>query len=430
MKKPEDFDFADRTVQSNPFEFLATLREQAPVYREPITGAYLITRADDLREVAGKPEIFSNQIDPTVFRVCQGLSLAERDPEVAERLREKAWLVPHTLLFNDPPVHGRYRRLVTQALSPKALTELEPFVQAQVNRYIRGLDTEAAVDFLPVFAEKLPLSIILHFLGGTEEDLPKVNRWADQFFSTLMAPATRDEYLKSIDAVSEMLCFIADRFKRVKENPDSSLLSSLIHAHENTTDAALSMEEILSIFQILLVAGHDSTRQTLTNAVRILATRRDLFERLGSDRELIKPFIDEVVRLNPAASVTTRYTLDDAQIGGVRIPKGSMVYMCWVSGNRDATRHSDPDHFVCPRDAADSTHLGFGFGIHYCVGVRLAKMQLTMTLEALLDRYSEIRLAVPEEALEYLPAINLRALMSLPIVCKRRAIDPTTLNSE
>jgi cytochrome P450 len=421
MKTPAEFDFFDPALQANPLEFFAALRAQAPVYREPRTGAYFITRAADIREVVAKPEIFSNQIDPSLFRVCQGLSLEQRDPEVAARLKEKAWLVPHTLLLTDPPVHGRFRRLAMEALSPKAVKRLEPFIQSQIERYMTALDSETEVDFLAEFAEKLPLSIILRFLGGAEEDLPKVNRWADQFFSTMMALAPRDEYMKSVDAIAEILQLVAARMEQVRRQPDDSLLHALMHAHEATGDAPLTLEETLSIFQVLLMAGHDTTRQTLTNAVGVLAASPDLFKQLQADRELVKPFIEEVVRMYSPANVTSRYTMQDCEVGGVSIPKDSSVFICWGSANRDEQTFESPDQFLCPRDGGGA-HLGFGFGIHFCVGVRLARLQLSMTIDQLLDRYERIELAIPKEQLQYLPAINLRALMQMPIRCHRAAV--------
>lgn len=418
MKTPAEFDFFDPALQANPLEFFATLRAQAPVYREPRTGAYFITRAADIREAVAKPEVFSNQIDPSVFRVCQGLSLEQRDPEVAARLKQKAWLVPHTLLLTDPPVHGRFRRLAMEALSPKAVKQLEPFIAAQIRQYMETLDGGDEVDFLAEFAEKLPLSIILRFLGGAEEDLPKVNRWADQFFSTMMAPAPREEYMKSVDAIAEILQLVAGRMEQVRRQPDDSLLHALMHAHEATGDTPLSLEETLSIFQVLLMAGHDTTRQTLTNAVGVLAGSPELFQRMQQDRELVKAFIEEVVRMYSPANVTSRYTVRDTDIGGVAIPKDSSVFICWGSANRDESSFASPDQFMCPREGG-AAHMGFGFGIHFCVGVRLARLQLAMTIDALLDRYERIELAVPKEQLQYLPAINLRAPMQMPIRCHR-----------
>lgn len=422
MKAPADFDFLDPQLQSDPLDFFAALRKQAPVYLEPRTGAYFITRAEDIRAAVSQPEVFSNEVDPSVFRVCQGLSLEQRDPEVAQRLKEKGWLVPHTLLLTDPPVHGRYRRLVMEALSAQAIRRIEPLIKAQIDRYLEPFDQGETVDFLAAFAQKLPVSIILNFLGASLDHLDNVNDWADQFFSTMMGQTSREEYLKSVDAIAEVHKFIATRVEEIEQRPDHSLLSTLMHAHEATGDAPLTLEELLSICQVLLMAGHDTTRQTLTNAVCALATRPEVLRRLDANRELIRSFVDEVVRLYSPANVTSRFTIQDTTLGGVHIPKHSTVFICWGSGNRDEQLFPAADELRCPRENL-SAHMGFGYGIHFCVGMRLAKAQLGLTIEALLDRYSEITLAVEPDELSYAPAINLRALTSLPIRCRLRAQD-------
>ena len=422
MKAPTEFDFLDPQLQSEPLDFFAALRVQAPVYLEPRTGAYFLTRAEDIRAAVSQPEVFSNQIDPSAFRVCQGLSLEQRDPEVAQRLKDKGWLVPHTLLLTDPPVHGRYRRLVMEALSPQAIRRIEPLIKAQIERYLAPFDRGEVVDFLEEFAQKLPLSIILNFIGASLDNLDMVNAWADQFFSTMMGQSSREEYLKSVDAIAEVHNFVAARIAQIQTERDDSLLDMLMHAHEKTGDAPLSLEELLSICQVLLMAGHDTTRQTLTNATCVLATRPDLFARLQANRELIKPFVEEVVRMFSPANVTSRFTIQDTTVGGVHIPKHSTVFICWGSANRDEQLFPAADEFRCPRENV-SAQMGFGYGIHFCVGMRLARTQLALTIEALLDRYSEITLAIPPEELAYAPAINLRALTSLPIRCRPREQD-------
>ena len=418
MKCPADFDFLDPAVQSDPNEFFAVLREQAPVYLEPRTGAYFITRAEDLRYVAERPEIFSNLVDPTVFRACMGLSLAEKDPEVAEILRREAWLVPFTILLTDPPVHGRYRRLAMEALSPKAVKQIEPFISAKAESLLQRFDSGDTVDFLAEFAQRLPLSIILKFLGAGEEHQENVNRWTDQFFSTLMGQTPREEYLKSVHAICQKQQLVASRIEEVRRQRDDSLLCTLMYAHEATGDEPLSLEETISIFSVFLFAGHDTTRQTLTNAMRLLATNKDLYAQLRAKRELIKPFVEEVVRLYSPANVTPRFAIQDTEVGGVKIPANSPLFMCWGSGNRDAAFVAEPEQLQCPREGG-SNHMGFGFGIHFCAGVRLARAQLNLTIEALVDRYSDISLAIPEDQLQYAPAINLRALLSLPVRCTR-----------
>ena len=420
MKCPADFDYLDPAVQSNPMEFLEVLRHQAPVYKEPRTGAFMVTRAKDVEYVSDHPELFSNYIDPTVFLACQGLSLEQKDPEVAAILKKKAWLVPNTLLLTDPPAHGRYRRLALEALSAKAVKGLIPFVESNAALRAQKFDSGESVDFVAHFCERVPLSTILHFVGAPESDYELINGWTHQFFSTIMGQAPRAEYLKTVDDICDLFNYVARRVEEVKQKPDGTLIDNLLHAHEASNDEPLTLEEILSMFQVLLLAGHDTTRQTLANGMRMLATRPELFRQLKANPNEVPAFVEEVIRIYSPSNMSPRIAAVDTELGGVAIPNGSTLFVSWGSANRDEERFPKADEFKCPNEAGKE-HYGFGAGQHFCVGVRLARMTLATAFKEFLSRYESISLAVPETELQFMPAINLRALLSLPIRCTLKA---------
>ncbi len=417
MKCPMDFDYLDPAVQSNPMEFLEVLRHQAPVYKEPRTGAFIVTRAKDVQYIADHPEFFSSYIDPSVFLSCQGLALEEKDPEVAAIFRKKAWLVPNTLLLTDPPVHARYRRLALEALSVKAVKGLTPFVEGNVARYARKFDSGETVDFVAGFCEHVPLSTILHFVGAPEEDHELINAWTHQFFSTLMGQSTREEYLKTVNMVCDLFNYVARRVEEVKKKPDGTLIDNLLHAHEGSDDDALTLEEILSMLQVLLLAGHDTTRQTLANGMRTMATQPELFRQLQQNPDQLPGFVEEVIRFYSPSNMSPRIAAQDTELDGVAIPKGSTLFVSWGSANRDDERFHHANQFTCPNEAGKE-HYGFGAGQHFCVGSRLARSTLVISFREFLNRYSAIELTIPESELQFMPAINLRALLSLPIRCQ------------
>lgn len=405
----------DPEVQKNPQLFFAWLRREAPVYRDPDFGAFFITRDEDIRRVAMDPTTFSSVINPAVFRVVQGL-LEESDPEVAERLKSRGWLVPTTLLLTDPPAHTRYRRLVQEALNPKSVAELTPHIRARVLEILDGLPREGEVEFVSAFAQRLPIYMVGRFIfGAPESDHPRINAWADQFFLTLMPAASREEYLKTVDAIIAMHHYIKARIDVLRERAeDHVLLSRLLRIHEQTGDEPLSEPELMSMMQVFLIAGHDTTRQTLANALQVLASYAEIQQRVRADKTLLPQFINEVLRLYAAAAVTPRIAACDTQLHGVAIPKGSMIFMAWGSANRDEGVHPDPDRFDLDRPDAKS-HLSFGWGIHHCVGAHLARAQLSIALGEILGRYRGIELAVPGNELEYVPNMNSRALVRLPL---------------
>lgn len=406
----------DPEVQRNPDAFMAWVRKQSPAWHDPDTGVYFVTRDEDLRRVAMDPQTFSNVINPAVFRVVQGRALEEVDPEVAAILKDKGWLVPTTLLLTDPPAHTRYRRLAQEALNPRMVQQMLPHIVDRARSLFDSLPANGEVEFVDDYSKRLPIWVIGRYIfGAPESDFDRITGWAEQFFLTLMPAAPREEYLRTVHTIIEMHRFIKARVDAFRAKPDDGiLLSRLITIHERTGDAALSDEELLSIMQVFLVAGHDTTRQTIGNAAFELARHPELQARLRQDPSGIPAFLNEVLRLYAAANVTPRIATKDTDIGGVPVPAGSMIFMVWGSANRDEKLHPDPDRFDADRPDARN-HLSFGWGIHHCVGAHLARAQIQITLEEMLKRYSSIELAVDPSELEYAPNLNSRGLVRLPL---------------
>jgi cytochrome P450 len=407
-------------VQANPIPFMAWLRREAPVFRDPDTGLFFITRDEDIRRVAMDPANFSNEIDPSIFRIVMGEAMERSDPEVAEILRTRGWLLPTTLLMRDPPAHTRFRRLVQEALTPKSVEQMAPALRARIGSLLDALPEAGTIEFVSDFAKRLPIWVIGRFVfGAPESDFERINAWADQFFLTIMPAAPREEYLRTVDVMIEMHHYIKANIDRLREQYDERiLLSRLLRVHEQTGDAPLSDGELISMMQVMLVAGHDTTRQTLANSLYELSRRPGLQARLRAEPELMPRFINEVLRLHAAANVTPRIAARDMEVGGVAIPQGSMIFLAWGSANRDEKLHPDPDRFDIDRPDARN-HLSFGWGIHHCVGAHLARAQITLSLEEILKRYERIELADPDAPLAYAPSMNVRALMQLPLRISR-----------
>lgn len=413
------FNTNDLSVQKNPFPFFAWLRSEQPVYQDPATGVYFVTRDADIRQVAMDSQNFSSVIDPSVFRVVMGKQLEQSDPEVAGILKANGWLLPTTLLLIDPPDHTRYRRLAQEALSPRAIQQLLDSVRGRIDELIAAFPADGQVEFVNDFAKRLPIWVICRFIFGAEEsDFQQINDWADQFFLTLMPAAPREHYMVTVQTMINMHHYIKAKIDHFRASPDDNiLLSRLINVHQTTGDAALSDEELISMMTVMLLAGHDTTRQSLGNALLELSRHPQLGAEMRSDNRKILPFIHEVLRLNPPANVTPRITATTTTVNGVTIPKGSMVFVAWGSANRDESVFPDPDTFDITRPNGKN-HLSFGWGLHHCVGAHLARAQITLTLEAILQRYSSVTLAIDESELDYTPSMNICSLERLPLVFK------------
>lgn len=410
------FQTIDVAVQKQPNEFFKWLRNNDPVFHDPHTGAFFISKEEHIRQVTMDVANFSNVIDPSVFRIVQGYGLEQSDPEVAAILKEKGWLLPTTLLIVDPPEHDRYREFAKETLTPRSVRALSDAIRDRADHLIARFPKNHPVDFVDAFAKSLPLWLIGKYIfGAPEEDFEMINDWADQFFLTLIPTAPREEYLRTVDQMIEMHHYIKRNIDRFRQEPDDSvLLSRLIHMQDANGGSPLTDEEMMSMMQVLLIAGHDTTRQSLTNCVLELARHPDVFERLRANPKEIPNFIAEVLRLNSPANVTARISTNAVEVGGVMIPAGSMIFVAWGSGNRDADAHPEPDDFNIDRPEKNRT-LAFGYGVHHCVGVHLAREQLRVSIEQLLAHYSGVSLAIAEQELDYLPSFNTRSLVRLPV---------------
>lgn len=413
----------DMQVQQKPMPFLAWLRGTAPVWRDPETGVFYITRDEDIRKVAMDPTTYSSVIDPSIFRTCQSKLLETSDPEVAARLKARGWLVPSTLLLIDPPEHTRFRRLMQEALSPKSVDQIVPHIRTRVtellDRFPQGETVE--VDFVEAFAKQLPMWVICSFIfGAPESEFQQINDWADQFFKTLMPVAPREEYLKTVDVIIDMHHSIKAKIDGfTAQHNEDILLSRLLRVHEKNGDTPLLVEELLSMMHVMLVAGHDTTRQTLANCLFELARHPELQDRLREDASAMPKFINETLRMYAAANVTPRIAAADSVLNGVEIPKGSMIFMAWGSANRDEKVHPNGNRFDIDRPDARN-HVSFGWGIHHCVGAHLARAQLAAAVSGILARYQDIRLGADAETMEYAPSMNTRSLLRLPLTMRPR----------
>jgi cytochrome P450 len=233
----------------------------------------------------------------------------------------------------------------------------------------------------------------------------------------MMGQSSREDYLKTVATVCELFNYVALKINSVRRHRDGTLLDELVHVHEKTGDEPLTLEELLSMFQVFLLGGQDTTRQTLASGMQLLATDPSLLRQLQEHPEQVPAFIEEVIRVYSPANVTARLTTVDTELAGVAIPKGSTVFVCWGSANRDADAFAQPDTFQCPNTAVGAEHFAFGAGVHFCVGNRLARTTTAIAFNAIVSRYKSIELAVPESELRYMPSIHLRALVSLPLRC-------------
>jgi cytochrome P450 len=316
------------------------------------------------------------------------------------------------LLRADPPDHGRQRALVNRVFTPAAVRALEPDITELAESLIDGFAERGRVELVSDFAVPLPMTVISNALGVSLDRKDDFKRWTDGVAGISGSPDSA-RLAAAIRARSELAEFVLALIDERAEQPGSDLISRIVQARID--GEGLGRHEMVEMIEQFLVAGNDTTTKLIATAMLRLASDPALAERLRTDPELIPPFVEEVLRLEPPANGIYRIAQHDVVLDGVEIPAGSSVLLVYASGNRDPDQFERPDECE-PGRAGSSPHLAFGFGEHYCVGAGLARAETRIALTCLLARCADLRLDIAVDEIPYKPSFMLHGIQRLPLV--------------
>jgi cytochrome P450 len=392
--------------RDNPFPLFDEVRRLGAVH------AVTLADGHDAWLIVGYAEARAALNDPRLSKDMQA-ALASGDDVVAEGLPGPAFA--RHMLVVDPPDHTRLRRLVAAAFSVRRIESLRPHIQAIVDELLDGIAAngpDSVVDLVSSFAFPVPFTVICELLGIPAHERASFGR----ALTVLLNPtATAEEYELAKQASDTVVAYLGGLVEAKQREPDDALVSALIDARDG--DECLDQEELLSTIFQLIVAGHDTTATLIGNSVVALLGNPDQLARFRSDGTNIADAVEELLRYDaPVPHSTFRYAREPIEIAGVTIPEGAQVIINLAAANRDARHY--PNSELLDIDRPDSRHLGFGHGIHFCLGAPLARMEGQIALGTLFHRFPELRLAVPVEALHWGhgDGLVLRGLSSLPIV--------------
>ncbi|WP_432116380.1 cytochrome P450 family protein [Streptomyces sp. S1] len=391
---------------TDPYPAYAWLREHAPVHRTTLPSgveAWLVTRYADARQALADQRLSKNPAHHDESPHAKG-----KTGIPGER---KAELMTH-LLNIDPPDHTRLRRLVSKAFTPRRVAEFAPRVQELTDRLIDAFVEKGSADLIHEFAFPLPIYAICDLLGVPEEDQDDFRDWAGMMIRHGGGP--RGGVARS---VKKMRGYLAELIHRKREAPGDDLISGLIKASDHGEH--LTENEAAAMAFILLFAGFETTVNLIGNG--LYALLRDPVQRAllqtslaAGETGLLETGIEELLRYDgPVEMATWRYATRALTIGGQEIPAGDPVLVVLAAADRDPERFDGPDVLDLAR--RDNQHLGYGHGIHYCLGAPLARLEGQTALATLLTRLPDLRLAADPAELRWRGGLIMRGLRTLPV---------------
>lgn len=394
----------DPEFAKDPFAFYARARREAPVFHSPLFNVWVITGAKEIVEVTRDPARFSS-----VHNMTPVVPLSQE----AEALLKDGYDVFRTsgLINNDPPSHTRVRALFSQAFTPRRIALLEPMVRAITNELVDDLVTAGEADLVSQFSYPLPIRVIGDMMGIPRADLPQMKRWTDDFMWLLGGQESEEKRIERVRGIVAWGRYCQAMIEDRRRSPRDDLTTGMVEARVD--GESFTVAEIIQQMVILFIAGHETTTNALGTTVFSLLQQPETWHALGGDPDRFLSAFEEGVRFHSPVQCEPRSATADVELGGVTIPQGGRLHLAYVSANRDETEYESPDKFNIYRENANR-HFGFGYGVHFCVGAPLARIEGRVGLEILRARLPNLRLA-PDYRPEYEMNLFFRGLKSLPV---------------
>nr|WSX49311.1 cytochrome P450 [Streptomyces sp. NBC_00974] len=391
-----DFSAPTGEFSANPYPTYATLRAAGPVHK--ITGStgqplWLIVGYEEARLALGHPLLCKN---PNVYGDFDKSLLGATSTNMLEA---------------DPPHHSRLRKLVSREFTPRRVEALRPRVQEVTDRLLDAMeaDPDRSGDLIAALALPVPMTVICELLGVPGLDREQFHDWSNQIVS---APIGSAELLGPV--FEAMTAYLVGLLADKTEKPGDDLLSALIRTRDEDGDS-LSSDELIGMAYLLLLAGHETTVNLISNGVRALLAHPAQLADLRADFDgLLDGAIEEMLRYDgPVENATIRFAAEDLVLGGVAIEAGASVVVSLASGDRDGGRFPEPDTFDIRRAAQG--HLAFGHGIHFCLGAPLARMEARIAIRSLLERFPNLSADPTSGPPQWIEGTLIRGVTQLPV---------------
>jgi cytochrome P450 len=398
------FDPFDKRYLSDPYPLYRKLREKDPVHRSRLFDGVIMTRYQDVQDVLKDSRFSADDRNGPDFERQRRAAVA------AGVLTEEESAEPPSMLRLDPPDHTRLRSLVNRAFTPRAVEALRPRVEAIVDELLDRVADSGRMDVVRDLAYPLPVIVIAEMLGIPAEDRDQFKEWSDAVAAQLGFAQDFSVARRAQFASRELRAYLSQVVEQRRREPRDDLISALIAAEQE--GEKLTTHEVFATTELLLIAGNETTTNLIGNGLLALLKHPDQMELLRRQPDLMPQAVEELLRYDSPVQATSRLPLEDLDWRGERLRRGQQVMLVIGAANRDPEQFPNPERLDVTRK--DVRHLSFGHGIHFCLGAPLARLEAPIALNAMLQRFSDLRFsdwARPEWGTNFI----LHGLRSLPV---------------
>jgi cytochrome P450 len=400
---PFHFNPLESPYLENPYPLYARARCEAPVFYSPLFATWVVTRYEDVHAILRDPRRFSSSY---LFRAP-----VDPPPDVLALLAQLPPEMP-LLVGEDPPGHTRTRGLVSHAFLPRQVARMAARIRAIAHELIDQLPAAGGVDLVRQYTYPLPMRVLLEFLGLPVADAEVIKHWCHDHMLLSVPGIGAAQQRRSAATEVAFSRYTEALIAARQRQPRTDVLSALIHARVHG-ERPLDDVELHTLLQQLLFAGHETTTNLLSNTISALLRDASQWQALQRDQTCTVRAVEEGLRYDAPVQGMFRTTTEDVAVRGVALPAGARVFVAFGAANRDEHLFPEPDRFDVRRSNADK-HVSFGYGVHYCIGAPLVRLEARIALEVLVQRLPELHL-VPDQPMTYLPSLLNRALQHLQV---------------
>jgi cytochrome P450 len=378
-----DQDLLSPELTEDPFAYFARLRAEDPVHWAEANKAWLLTRYDDVVAAYADPRLSSDRVRPL---------LGVLPPERREAYGPMLETIGHWMVVTDPPAHTRLRKLANHAFRQQRVNAMGAWIGELVDDLLDDFTASGGDDFLNRIAYPLPAAVIARMMGAPQDDRDKFQHWSDELALVAFSAGGEDRasrYTRALAGVRELQEYLAQLIDRRRREPGEDMISLLLAGAGEGGDH-LDDAELMALCSLILFAGHETTTNLLCNALVALDRHPAELARLRDDPSLVNRAVEEVLRYEGPIKIIIRWVVEDHDRDGRPVKAGDRVFLVQQSANRDAGTFGDPDRFDIGRPT-QPLHVGFGRGIHACLGAQLARIEARVALPKILGRLGGVR---------------------------------------